>query len=186
MHSTEIHTGIEVADAGPPIEVALLYLDNERCGRCRETEAHLQAALALAAPVLEALGRHVALRRVHITSEAQAAHEGFVASPTVRIAGRDIAAALEQNACADCGDLCGEDTDCRVWRWRGQAYDAAPVGLILEALLREALGGVEPAENVSAGTGRGTAVPDNLRRFFAARERSRGSGPSCGCGPRCC
>ena len=107
----------------------------------------------------------------------------FVSSPTIRVDGRDVALELRESACGDCGDLCGEGVDCRVWVWRGRAYEEAPEAMIVEAIETAAS---RPAE---APTRERTPyrLPGNLRRFFEARARAGARGSSC-CGPSegCC
>ena len=75
------------------VTVDFLYLDLSTCGRCSGTGANLDTALAAVEVVLRATGARVELRRVHVTSAAQARELRFVSSPTIRVNGRDIAPA---------------------------------------------------------------------------------------------
>ncbi len=122
---------IEHAAPARTVEIDFLYLDLTACSRCVGSDESLRAALDLVRPALAATGVDVALRKTLVASEEQARALRFVSSPTIRVNGRDIAGALQESACADCGDLCGcgEETDCRVWTYEGRAYTEAPVGL---------------------------------------------------------
>lgn len=148
------------------VDVELLALDLNTCTRCTGSLANLETALALARPVLEAAGIVARVQRRVIATEEEARRHRLLASPTLRINGLDLASDLEESLCDACTDLCGcgEGTRCRVWHYHGEVHEQAPVGLIVEGLLRAAFGSraaEQPASVVYPG------VPDNLRRFFA-------------------
>lgn len=79
------------------------------------------------------------LRKVLIENEEQARRDRFVASPTIRIDGHDIAFEILESRYDSCSELCGcpEGMTCRVWRYGGRECTKAPVELIAEAILRE-------------------------------------------------
>lgn len=161
-----------------PIHVEFLYLDLEVCERCRGTDAALREAISVTRSSLEAMDLSVELGAKHITSANDARSEGLVASPTIRIDGRDIQPEAHQNKCQECGDLCGchEGVDCRIWAWRGKTYTTAPVAMIVEALLSAALtrvGGETKSEMQPAPAG---TLSGNLQQFFEAREQSKADG----------
>jgi hypothetical protein len=167
------HTPVpEVTPSTPRVvDVELLALDLATCTRCTGTLANLEAAIDAVRQVAEPTGTEIRLRKLVIDSEAAARRHRFVSSPTVRVAGRDLALETAESRCDDCSELCGcaAGTTCRVWRYQGREYDEAPVGLVVEALLRELAGlaptpGEPEAEDIH--------VPENLRRFFAARAAS--------------
>ena len=156
-------------NARSPVEIDFHFLDNEVCGRCRDTGAHLDMALEALRPVAELIGRGLEVRKTKIESTEQARELGFVSSPTIRVDGEDIAPAIEESVCEPCGDICGcgEDFQCRVWRWRGESYPAAPAGLIAEAILgtlvsRRAEAEPSPREIAE--------LPVQLPRFFEYRQ----------------
>lgn len=157
------------------LELELLALDLSTCTRCVGTLANIEAAVAAVRQVLEVTGASVRLRKVLIDSEKQARRHRFTTSPTIRIDGRDIVFETLESRCDSCADLCGceEGTSCRVWRYQGREYTEAPVGLVTEALLRGILGGAAAA-GAAAGD-EGNEVPENLRRFFAAKAARRGA-----------
>lgn len=156
-----------------PLTVDYLYLDRETCGRCGGTESALDAALEAVTPALAALGVRVDLRKVHVTSLAQARETGFHSSPTLRVAGHDVQAERLESRCGDCTDLAGgTPVDCREWLWRGERYTQAPVGLIVDRLLRAALDPGDGAAAPAADPTRDAAAERNLAGFFARDGRS--------------
>ncbi len=171
------------AVAARRMTIELLALDLSTCGRCTKTSAHLDAALAKVAGRLRRRGVEVEVRRTVIRTMEDAVAARFVSSPTIRVDGRDVALELRESACGDCGDLCGEGVDCRVWVWRGREYEEAPEAMIVEAIETAAS---RPAE---APTRERTPyrLPGNLRRFFEAKARAGARSSGC-CGPSegCC
>lgn len=154
------------------LEIEFLYLDLNVCVPCRGTESSLEEAISEVSRVLEATGIEVHVRKIHVQTEEQALALGFVSSPTIRINGRDIQLEVRESLCESCGDLCGDDVDCRVWVYRGKEYSVPPKGLIIEAILREVY--KEPGEDAAIQP-RLTELPENLKRFFAARQKKEGN-----------
>ncbi|WP_406677045.1 DUF2703 domain-containing protein [Moorella sp. ACPs] len=192
----ELETSPATWDSQRTIDIEFLYLDLDACTRCRGTGRNLEEALNEVAGVLQATGINVNLKKIHVQSEEQALALGFVSSPTIRIDGRDIQLDVRESLCESCGDLCGEDVDCRVWVYQGKEYTEAPKGMIIEAILKHVYGGgmEAPAERKAP-----KELPDNLKRFFAAKRKkeentagSKGkqSAEDCCCGisplSRCC
>lgn len=168
------------------LEVDLLALDLDTCGRCTGTDANLETALDFVREALRDDGVEVRLRRTVVRTAEQAEALRFESSPTIRVNGRDIALVSRESTCRDCGDLCGcpDDVTCRVWVWHGKEYLEAPTAMIVEALLLAHREGAAPP-TPPAGPFR---LPDNLRRFFEARDRAAASPSPC-CPPRsdgCC
>lgn len=156
-------------DAGiRSVEIEYLYIDMETCTRCKETDESLDQAVELLTPALASTGVDLTVRKTLVETEDQARELGFVSSPTIRVGQRDIAAELEESLCESCGEICEDCIDCRVWRYRGEMHTAAPVGMIVEAVLREVYGGTRPPapERPTAAE-----VPENLKRFFASKSR---------------
>lgn len=154
--------------ASPTVDIELLALDLSTCTRCTGSLASIEAALALTRPVLDAAGVEVRVRERVIETEEQARHYRFLASPTIRVNDLDIAPNIDESHCDSCTDLCGceEGTSCREWHYRGESHEDAPVGLIVEAIMRAAFreSTPQPFHGVQSGTYEG--VPDNLKRFF--------------------
>jgi hypothetical protein len=150
------------------VDVELLAIDLTTCTRCTGTLANIEAAIDAVRQVAQPTGTTIRLRKVVIDSEEAARAHRFVTSPTIRVGGRDIVFETVESRCDACSDLCGceEGTSCRVWRYRGQEFNEAPVGLVVEALLRE-IAGLAPAPGEPEAAD--IHVPENLRRFFAGR-----------------
>lgn len=169
------------------IEIELLALDLTSCTRCVGSQENLTRALALTQQVLQATGYDVQVRTIVIESEEQARKHQFVTSPTIRLNGRDIALETLESHCESCTDLggCEEGTNCRVWRYQGQEYTEAPVGMIVESLLREVYGGAQPLSPQPAPGD----VPENLTRFFHSKAAKATPVSAC-CSPQeqttCC
>jgi hypothetical protein len=124
------------------LEVEFLALDLTSCTRCTGTLANIEEAIAAVERVAEPTGTSIRLKRTLIDSEEAARRHRFVSSPTIRVAGRDIVFETRESLCDSCTDLCGcaEGTSCRVWSYQGREFTEAPVGLVVEALLRKMAG----------------------------------------------
>lgn len=175
----------QTADTVLPID--LMFLDRETCGRCGGTEEALDAAVAASQPALAVLGIRPDVNKIHVTSLAQAEKLGFLTSPTIHIAGRDIQQDMHESVCGDCTDLgqSGSSVNCRHWSWRGETHTAAPVGLLVEAILRAALGAPEEAAAKPADRDRMAEMRANLTGFFGAADApatAKNGGCGCGCG----
>jgi len=151
------------------VEIELLALDLNTCTRCVGSLANIQQAIALLQGVLEATGTTVSVTQRLIESEEQARQHQFVTSPTIRINGLDIALETVESPCDACSDQCGCNggVACRVWRYRGEEYTEAPIGMIVDAMLAAIY---SDAFTRSAAPQPYTGVTDNLRQFFASRQ----------------
>lgn len=162
------------------LDVELLALDLDTCTRCVGTLANIEEAIEMVQRVLGVTGIQVRIRKTLIESEEQARRHRFETSPTVRINGRDTAFETLVSHCDSCTELCGcdEGTNCRVWRYGGQEYTEAPVGLVVEAILGEVYGEAPQAAPEPAVY---EDVPENLSRFFAGRSTIEASAASSCC-----
>ena len=148
------------------IHIDFMYIDLSVCTRCKGTGGSLDDAVADVEAVLKAVGIVVAVNKIHITSEQQAQELRFASSPTIRVNGHDIQLEVKESLCESCGDLCGDEVDCRVWVFQGKEYYVPPKAMIVDAILREVYGGRSsaPAENEEF------VLPDNLKNFFQVME----------------
>ena len=144
------------------IQIDFMYIDLSVCTRCQGTDTSLDEAIADVAAVLKAAGIEVAVNKIHITTEQQAQELRFASSPTIRVNGHDIQLAGKESLCESCGDLCGDEVDCRVWVFQGQEYTVPPKAMIVDAILREVYGGGAPPQCGDEEF----VLPDNLKRFF--------------------
>ncbi len=147
-----------------PINIDFLYLDTIVCGRCQDTEKALDDAVSSVAVVLNAAGYEVKVNKVNIVTRELAIQYQFVSSPTIRVNGNDIAVELRESVCEDCGELCGDTVDCRVWVYNGVEYTSPPKELIVDAILREVYnaGQREPEREAYQ-------FPENLETYFIAK-----------------
>lgn len=147
-----------------PIEIDFLYLDTTVCGRCQDTEKALDEAVASVTAVLNAAGYRVDVNKVNITTRELAIQYQFISSPTIRVNGNDIAVELRETVCEDCGDLCGDTVDCRVWVYNGVEYTAPPKELIVDAILREVYSPKKDETEHKA-----YKLPKNLETYFVSK-----------------
>ena len=149
------------------ITIDFLYLDLSICSWCQGTDESLDAALSEVATVLKATGVEVIVNKIHVVSEEQAWQLQFASSPTIRVNGCDIQMEVKESLCESCGDLCGDEVDCRVWVYQGKEYTVPPKAMIIEAILRDVYGGSGSSQVLNEDF----VVPDNLKRFFQAMEQ---------------
>jgi len=150
------------------VDIEFMYLDLSSCDRCQGTDHSLDEAISEVARVLEAANIEIVVHKIHVQSEEQARKLGFRSSPTIRVNGRDIQLDVKESPCESCGDLCGEDVDCRVWIYQGKEYTSPPKGVIINAILKEVYGGTKEGSEVLPSSG---DIPENLKRFFSAKNR---------------
>jgi len=152
------------------IVIDFLYLDLSVCERCQGTENNLEEAVREVAGVLESAGFDIILNKINVTSKELAIQHKFLSSPTIRVNGKDISMEFKESACRECGDLCGDEVECRVWIYEGQEYNEPPKALIINAILKEVYGGAsaEAAPSVPY------VLPKNLEVFFAGRKEHEG------------
>lgn len=120
--------------------------------------------------VLEAAGNEVIVNKINVNTEELAIKHKFVSSPTIRVNGCDIQTDVKETLCESCGDLCGDDVDCRVWVYEGNEYTVPPKGMIIESILKAIYGG-KVGLPVSEQE---YTLPENLKRFYAAMENKVG------------
>lgn len=154
-----------------PISIDFLYLDTTVCERCQCTEKALDEAVSSVAVVLNAAGYEVKVNKVNIITRELAIQYQFVSSPTIRVNGTDIAVELRESICEDCGDLCGDNVDCRVWVYNGIEYTAPPKELIVDAILQEVYNATQGALEQKS-----YQLPGNLETYFTAKARKDRAG----------
>jgi len=148
------------------IRIDFLYLDLTVCERCQGTETNLDQAVEEVSNVLSAAGFEIEMNKVNITSEELAIRHNFISSPTIRVNGRDIDLNVKETSCKECGDLCGDNVDCRVWEYEGVEYNEPPKAMIINAIMKEVYG--SPAANAQGETE--YVLPDNLKTFFRGKQ----------------
>ena len=166
MTTSVLELAVEAPAAARQIVIDFLYLDLDTCDRCIGTDASLETALAEVARILAAADVQVAVRKTLVASQEQAQKLRFVASPTIRVNGRDIALELRESRCEAEACACNGGIDCRVWVWQGREHTEAPAAMVVDAILREVYRSADDSvpEAMPAGN-----VPENLKRFFAGK-----------------
>ncbi|MDD4601656.1 hypothetical protein SDC9_11420 [bioreactor metagenome] len=150
------------------IFIEFMYIDLVTCDRCIGTEASLDEAIRQVSGILTSAGYKFEVFKTLVSTEEQATRLGFVSSPTIRINGRDIELDFKESLCGCCGEIAGEDIDCRVWLWQGKEYTTPPSAMLVDSILRHVYGG----QGVSTAVVETKAVPDNLKRFFNSKRKN--------------
>lgn len=143
--------------------IDFLYLDLNTCDRCMATDSTLHEALTELSGVLDTLGYTVKVNKVNITTRELAEQYRFLSSPTIRVNGLDICGDVTENNCCSCGEICGDDVDCRTFAYEGETYEQPPKAMLMGGILRAIYGCPQQDENPYM-------LPDNLERFFAGRD----------------
>ena len=147
------------------IIIDFLYLDVTICDRCQGTDNSLDEAVSEVSKVLEATGVEVAVNKINVINEELARKYKFISSPTIRINGNDIQMDFKESLCESCGDLCGDDVECRVWVHEGKEYTQPPKAMIIEAILKAVYSG--SSENQEEYN---YIIPKNLMKFYNAKK----------------
>ncbi|WP_313346571.1 DUF2703 domain-containing protein [Sedimentibacter sp.] len=147
------------------IVIDFLYLDVTVCNRCQGTDNSLDEAISEISKVLEATGVHVTVNKINVVDPELARKYKFKTSPTIRINGNDIQTNFRESLCESCGDLCGDDIDCRVWVYEGEEYTQPPKAMIIEAILKEVYGGGSTKQEEHD-----YIMPENLMKFYNAKK----------------
>jgi hypothetical protein len=146
------------------IVIDFLFLDLSVFTQCQGTDTSLDEALSSISQVLDATGVEVVINKINVINEELAQKYKFVSSPTIHVNGRDIQMDVRESLCESCGDLCGEEVDCRVWVYQGKEYTTPPKGMIIQAILKEVYG-----EDKRADTSpKEYSTPQHLKNYYTA------------------
>ncbi len=146
------------------ILIDFLYLDLNVCSRCQGTDDSLDQAIKEVSKILEATGIEVVVNKINVTSEELALKYQFVSSPTIRVNGNDIQMEIKESLCESCGDLCGDEVDCRVWTYQDQEFNVPPKAMIIEGILKEVYGN-SSEKRINEND---YVLPENLKNFYKA------------------
>ncbi len=144
------------------VVIDFLYLDLTVCERCQGAESSLDEALREVSKVLEATGTEVKVNKINISTKELAEEYKFLSSPTIRVNGRDIQMEFKESLCESCGDLCGDEVDCRVWIYQGQEYTVPPKAMVIEGILKAVYGAGLSAKKIEQEY----IMPENLKHFY--------------------
>lgn len=167
------------------ITIDFLFLDVSVCTRCQGADASLDEALSEVSKVLKATNVEVEVNKINVINEELAVQHKFISSPTIRVNGRDIQMDIKESLCESCGDLCGDEVDCRVWFYKGVEYTVPPKAMIIEAILKAVYRGDEGDKSAE----KEYILPDNLKHFYSVMRNNEqkkesqccGSADSTGC-----
>ena len=158
--------------------VEYLYLDLQTCERCVGTDLELAEVLDLLSPALALAGYSVEYRKIEMTTREIAIQHRFLSSPTIRVNGRDICAAVSENNCGCCGEISGTQVDCRVFEYGGETFEVPPKAMLAEGILSALFGASDDVQRDSD-----YKLPENLRSFYDGKQIK--SGCACGSGSCC-
>jgi hypothetical protein len=151
--------------------IDFLYLDLSVCGRCQGTEKNLDEAISGASAVLKAAGFDIVVNKINISSKELAEKYQFISSPTIKVNGKDIELEVKESCCQECGDLCGDNVNCRVWLHEGVEYNEPPKAMIINAIFKEIYGG-RKTDTIKKSD---YVLPENLQVFFDGLSRKNNS-----------
>jgi len=155
-------SGCCVEESKKILKIDFLYLDLDVCERCQGTDRNLDQAIQDVSTILKLAGYDIAVNKINIDSKEMAIKYKFLSSPTIRINGRDIDLDVKESLCKSCGDLCGDQVECRVWVYNGIEYEEPPKEMLVNAILREIYGnGSHPQQPKEE-----YVLPENLKVFF--------------------
>lgn len=164
----------ELAQEKDKIVIDFLYLDLNVCTRCQGTDNSLDEALSEVSKVLEATGAEVIVNKINVVNEELALQYKFVSSPTIRVNRHDIQTEMKESLCESCGDLCGDEVDCRVWTYKGKDYTVPPKAMIIDAILQEVYG-----HKSNHKEEHDYKIPENLKHFYEAMKVNKKTNDSC-------
>jgi len=154
------------------MNVDLLVIDLSTCKRCVPTGDQLKVAIHLLNPVADALGIELRHHEIVVQTPEEAKESALISSPTIRLNGRDIAQDIRESECESCGDLTNNNisVDCREWHYHGKIYSAAPLPLLLEALMEAMLKINEMPPVVPEPL---EQLPENLQQYFDNKKQTK-------------
>ena len=82
--------------------------------RCVGTDEVLEAVIKQLTPTFALAGYKIDYHKIEIMSEEDARTHCFLSSPTIRVNHRDICDEIIESDCVCCGEISGQQTDCRV------------------------------------------------------------------------
>lgn len=152
------------------LNIELLAIDLNTCQRCAPTSANLKTAVRLLTPVAEALGIQLNLQEIVVQTPEQAKKLALLSSPTIRINGQDIAQDIRESECESCAELTQNKIpiNCREWHYQGRVYFAAPLPLLLEAIMKAMLN-IDKPPVVPLPLAK---LPENLQKYFKNKKQS--------------
>jgi hypothetical protein len=141
------------------MEVDMSSSGKKSCGACDVVESRLNAALDIVRPLLAEADCEIRVNKIKVTTEEQARQLNFVGSPTIRVAGSEVAPRHVA------------DGEARTWSWAGKEFPEPPMGLFLELIFRGA------RSQCSVTSPRLGEIPSYLKRYLQSSRPE--AGPAC-------
>lgn len=154
-------------DTKKVVKVEYLYLDLKTCERCIGTDTVLENVLKELKGAFSLAGYSIVYKKVQIKTAEMAQAYRFLASPTIRVNGRDICASVQENNCGCCGDIAGTQVNCRVFSYNGKKYEVPPKEMLAQRILKLAFQPQLPSLHI-----RKYVLPKNLKNFFDGKQRA--------------
>ena len=148
------------------IFVDFLYLDLTTCDRCQDADRKLEEAIDVIREKFPE--KNIYLNKVNVDTKALAYKYSFVTSPTIRVNGVDLQEEIVEDDCIACGELCGDQVDCRVWTYEGVEYHEPPIQMIVEEMTRII---TEESWKIKQDH-RIYSLPENLKKFYDLLEKN--------------
>lgn len=163
--------------ASKTVLVEYLYLDLNTCERCVGTDQELDDVIMTLTPALALAGYTLEYRKIEMATREIAIQHRFLSSPTIRVNGRDLSAAVVENDCGCCGEISGTQVDCRVFEYDGETFEVPPKAMLAEGILSAVFGARDDVQNNGD-----YKLPENLRSFYEGKQNKK----ECGCGGGTC
>lgn len=138
----------------------------DSCSSCDRTLAEVGGAMDTVRPLAARLGITIELLPHTITTWPEAIDHGIVASPTLRAAGLEFRPSHP------------DESDARVWQWRGSATSSAAPEALLDFLVQALAARSQQLGGYLASGGPAAYV----RQFLRAAPTAQTPVPSSGCG----
>ncbi|MBT3319884.1 MAG: DUF2703 domain-containing protein [Clostridia bacterium] len=148
-------TGCIAPKKPQPILIDFLYL-KDSTDSWQTSLSTLNEAIDELSNLLNSSGLYIEVRQTLIDSIASATAHKFICSPTIAINGIDITESHGYSV---------DDTNCRVWLYKGAEYNTAPQPLIVSAIIKAIYGATIPIIE------RPYRMPSNLKEFLDTKPK---------------
>ena len=163
--TTDVQTGHQRTLRVQFLELDMTQRGAVSCNTCMSVEDQVRQVIADLQPVFDQVDTVIEMEKTLIKSLEQAEDMHFAASPTIRVGNREVVPFQ--------GDLFGFGA--RQWEWQGGVYEAPPLALIVDAILR-----AYASENEETQESRAYQSAEALKNYFSNIPKDGAKG-DCGC-----
>lgn len=123
------------------LNIDFLYLDLSCCERCQSTDETLDEVLMELRQEMRVID-HLSVNKIRISTKEDESKYDLKRSPTIRLNGQDLEEivsgelVMSDNYCGSCSDVCGEETNCRIFEYDGETSENIPKDMLREGILR--------------------------------------------------